>query len=322
MSNMEGLRYTPHEQIKGPYQNNIRDGIFQKINSTGIIGHTNFVEENIIKDLKITDPYLKNVVYVETGIRHKILSDSEKERTKGRKFNTVGEKNQAFFRIQVRDADAVRKSCEFLETIKYQPVEIKKYWENFKRYHNYKKYKNSKYGILAEYAFKRLTQENMNMEFRFNTAEKDVKEGIDAFIGTKKIPCQIKSCNLGLNPNKDRDETRTNKEIQQRIEYLKNNMIKVNHNSLASQIIEAQRKKEPWENSPYAKKITNDMRRFRDKVFIATDSPIALEILIPAGEIINPRTGKIENQLNDDGTIGEWSRKLFEEQFAGKVANL
>ena len=322
---MEKFTYVP-PQNKEPkiIKDWQRKGIFEKIDKAHFnLDKTDLVSTRIIKKLGITDNYLLKIVDVEIGIKRKVLLHNELEKLDKSRYQRkkeIGKQKNIVFKSLTQDVETSQKCCKFLEEIKDQPKEIERFWEDFQGYYHNKDFKNDKYSILAPMAFKQ-RMEKMKIGFNFNEPEKDVRDGIDAFIhiNGEEIPCQIKSCNIDLKPGPSKNEIQTRKEIQDRIGYLEHNLIKVIPGSLADQIKDAQIKKEPWENSPYAIKITKEMKKFRKKVFIATKANKALEILIPAGEIENPYTGIKENQLNNDGGMGEWALNNFEKQFDNKV---
>lgn len=322
---MEKFNYAPYQnketKIIKEWQ---RKEIFEKIDKSRFaLDKTDLVATRITENLGITDSYLRKVVDIEVRIKRKVLLSNELEKldkTRYQKKKEIGKQKNIVFKALTRDAETTQKCCEFLEEIRDQPGEIEQFWENFQGYYHNKDFRNDKYGILAPMAFRQRMKE-MEIGFRFNEPEKDVRDSIDAFvhIGEDEIPCQIKSCNIDLKPSPLRNEVQTKKEIQERIEYLEHNIIKVIPGSLAEQIKDAQIKKEPWDNSAYAAKITKEMKRFRKNVFIVTNVNKALEILLPAGEIENPYTGIRENQLNNDGSMGEWALNNFKKQFDNKV---
>ena len=193
--------------------------------------------------------------YTEFAISEKTNFLQYLERLGINRDNPTKEEIKKLKEMAIRDAEWIGNVVEYIRENKDNPKEIKNFWKEYdKTFLSFKEHENNKdftkgynikegpevvkRGILTEVAAMDLLEEIANdfekckkVKIEYSTSEQDVYDKIDFFLvvtfkngKVKKIPVQVKSCDISNFANRGSNK----KELERKIQFVLDNVINTN----------------------------------------------------------------------------------------------
>lgn len=326
ISNIEIKKLSTEEQILGKIIN---------ANITADNGHAE--ARKIIKELRIEDRGLREIVLIDAGIVEQLEMDKNRAVLEKRKSSRT-----EIYDLLIERVTRTQAIEKFIERHEKEPKLLDKFWNHFDQIYSNKAGKTGenlsvpdRNGIMASLGVKKLFRK-LGIFHSEITAEGDVYDGIDGYleINNEIIPYQVKcrSLNAGrsLDPTGKYGVDRAMIERQRAIE---EEIISVVSYDLRAKIENAQKLKEQGRGnvnfvSPVKKEIDREKNIFWEKIVTHNQNKNAkidfkkgVFVVLPSG-VAWDRQGRKIDLLNKNGTVDERVEELFMKRYGEKVLGI